>query len=144
MNAIGRAMTCTFPVRTKRGTIVGITSVSKVRQTGHCKSMYWTIVTGAFALPSTFPRWGMPLKSETAEPASGSVLLADVVDGFDEEPPVKAKASAAATAASAIAPTAIASTFGEARRPPVLRSGGGAGVRRCFRAFFPLVTSGPR
>src|ERR1051326_3258628 len=115
MKAIGRAITSTFPLRTKRGTMVGITSVSKARQTGHCRSMYSTIVTGAFGLPRTFPRWGMPLKSPTAEPASGSVVLADVVDGFDEEPPVSANASAAATAASAITTTAIASTFGGGR-----------------------------
>ena len=63
MNAIGRAITRTFPVLTKRGTIVGITSLSKARQTGHCRSMYSTIVTGALALPSTFPCCGMPLNS---------------------------------------------------------------------------------
>jgi hypothetical protein len=52
-----------------------------------------------------------------------------LVDVFDEEPPVSANASAAATAASAIAPATAAMTFGEARRPPVLRTDGG-GVRR--------------
>jgi hypothetical protein len=70
--------------------------------------------------------------------ASGSVL--EVAPGVDEDedPPVSAKASAAATAASATATAPVASTFGEARLPP-LRTGGGAGVRRCLRAFFPLV-----
>src|SRR5207302_1891310 len=119
--------------------MVDITSVSKTRQIGHWRSMYSTIVTGALAEPSTFPCCGIPLKSCTAVPASGSVVTGPVEDG-DEDPPVSANASAAATAASAIAPAPAASTFGEARRPPppVLRTGGGAGVRRWPRAFLPL------
>src|SRR5919198_4677782 len=104
--------------------IVVMTSVSKARQIGHCRSMYSTMVTGAFELPSTVPCWGMPLKSRLTSAASGSgVTVVDEDDG-EEEPPVRANASAAATAASAIAPAAAASTFGEARRPAVLRTGG--------------------
>src|SRR6266550_2710553 len=101
--------------------IVGITSDSKARQLGHWRSMYSTIVTGAFVLPSTFPCCGMPLNNWTAEPASGSVPAA-VVGVLEDDPPVNANASAAATAASAIAPTPAARTFGDARlAPPVLR-----------------------
>src|ERR1041384_1275512 len=145
MNAIGLAITFTFPVLTKRGTIVGMISVSNRWQSGHWRSMYSIIVTGALGLPSTFPCCGMPLNILTAEPESGSVPPLVVGDGEDDEPPVSAKASAAATAASAMTAAPAASTFGEARPPPGLRAGGGGGgVRRCLRAFFPLVISAPR
>ena len=66
-------------------------------------------------------------------------MPAVVVGVLEDDPPVSANASAAATAASAIAAAPAARTFGEARLPPVLRTGGGAGVRRCLRAFLPLV-----
>src|SRR4249919_2718110 len=107
--------------------IVGMTSVSKARQTGHCRSMYWTIVTGAFGEPSTFPCCGIPSKVLSAESASGSAL-AGVVLGVedDDERPSSANAATAATAATAIATATTASTFGEAVRPPVLRTGGRA------------------
>src|ERR1043166_1919031 len=72
MNAIGRAITFTFPVLTKRGTIVGMISVSNRWQSGHWRSMYSIIVTGALGLPSTFPCCGMPLNILTAEPDAGS------------------------------------------------------------------------
>src|SRR5215831_7210100 len=127
--------------------MLGITVVSNSRQMGHWRSMYSTIVTGAFGLPRTLPCWGMPLKRLFAVPESGSVLaVVPVALEPEDEPPVSANASATATAASAITPAPIASTFGDAclPLPPVLRTGGGAGVLRSRRAFLPLVMSAPR
>ena len=84
--------------------------------------MYSTIVTGAEALPSTLPRWGMPLKSAVLAAASGRALT--VVGFADDDPPLKATARPIATASPARPATAKSSTFVEACRPPVLRTGG--------------------
>jgi hypothetical protein len=61
------------------------------------------------------------------------------------EPPVKTIARTTASATAMISATAMPSTFGDARRPSVLRTGGRATAAcRCFRACFPLVmTSEP-
>src|ERR1051325_4262151 len=115
MNAIGLAITFTFPVLTKRGTIVGMISVSNRWQSGHWRSMYSIIVTGALGLPSTFPCCGMPLNILTAEPESGRVPALVVGDGEDDNPPVSERASAGARAASGRRPPPAASPFGEAR-----------------------------
>ena len=120
--------------------IEGMFCVSKTWHDEHWRSMYSVIVTGALGEPSTFPCWGMPFSSDTAVPESGSGV--GVVVELDE-PPVSATAAATAIPARTMTAPAIASTFGEAFRPPVLRTGGG-GVRRCCRAFLPLVMSLPR
>src|SRR5438132_1745679 len=120
--------------------IVGISSVSKARQTGHWRSMYSTIRTFAFGEPRTLPCCGIPRKSARTAAESGKVDVDFDVDEEDEEPRVIATAAAAAPPASRSTSAAIRSTFGEALRAPVLRTGGGAGVRRCCRAFLPLVT----
>src|SRR5438876_11604792 len=70
MNAIGRASILSFPARTNSGTMLGRTLLSNARQPGHCRSMYSTIVSGAFGEPRTNPFWGMPANSRwtTAAP----------------------------------------------------------------------------
>src|SRR5215203_5080352 len=122
--------------------IVGIVSASKARQTGHCRSTYSTIVTGAEALPSTLPCWGIPVKSRMTEAASGSALT--VVEEGDEDPPVKAKVRAMAATLPAIPAAAPSSTFGEAFGRSLLLTGGRAWAWRRRRACLPLVIAHPR
>src|ERR1051325_8921114 len=132
MKAIGRATTCTFPLRTYLSTIDGITVVSNALQIGHWRSMYSISCTGAFGDPSVVPCCGMPRNSASTAAESGSV---DVFAGDedDEDPRVSAIPAAAAPPRTRMTAAAIRSTLGEAWRAPLLRTGGG-GVRRCCRA----------
>ena len=59
----------------------GITCVSNCWQNGHCRSMYSTIVTGAFGLPSVRPFCGIPLKSVWTSLAPGSAFFSVPIAG---------------------------------------------------------------
>ena len=122
--------------------IVGITSVSNWRQTGHWRSMYSTSVAGALALPSTSPLWGMPANCCAIAPASGSFV--PVVVPFESEPPRETSTTAATATIATIAISAPIRTAGEALRPSVLRTGGRAACCRCRRACLPLVIARER
>jgi hypothetical protein len=102
--------------------------------------MYSTIVTGAFALPRMLPFCGIPWNEAAIVAESGRVD--PCAAELPELPPVKTIARITASATATISASAIPSTFGDARRPPVLRTGGRATAAcRCFRACFPLVMS---
>src|ERR1041385_6752448 len=109
MKAIGRDSTCTFPGRTYFETIVGITVVSNSLQIGHCRSMYWISLTGAFGDRSVVPCGGIPRNSAITPAESGGVEVADD-EAEDDEPRVSAIPAAAAPPTSRITAAAISST----------------------------------